>query len=213
MNGKIDEMAKYLGPKLKLCRREGSDLFLKSGVRSIDTKCKLEQSPGQHGNRKPRLSDYGIQLREKQKVRRLYGILERQFHNYYKLAVRLKGNTGENLLKLLEDRLDNVVYRMGFGSTRSESRQLVNHKSILVNNRVVNIASYQLSINDRISVREKCKSQSRIKAALELSEQREKPNWLEVDINKMEGFLKRYPERADLSAEINEHLIVELYSK
>jgi len=206
-------MAKYLGPKLKLCRREGSDLFLKSGVRSIDTKCKLEQPPGQHGTRKMRLSDYGIQLREKQKVRRLYGILERQFHNYYKKATRLKGNTGEKLLQLLEDRLDNVVYRMGFGATRLEARQLVNHKSILVNECIVNIASYQLSPNDIIRVREKSKNQSRIKAALELSEQREKPSWLEVDNNKMQGIFKNIPERSDLSAEINEHLIVELYSK
>lgn len=206
-------MAKYLGPKLKLCRREGSDLFLKSGVRSIDTKCKLEQPPGQHGTRKMRLSDYGVQLREKQKVRRLYGILERQFHNYYKKATRLKGNTGEKLLQLLEDRLDNVVYRMGFGATRLEARQLVNHKSILVNECVVNISSYQLSPNDIVRVREKSKNQSRIKAALELSEQREKSSWLEVDNNKMQGIFKRIPERSDLSAEINEHLIVELYSK
>ncbi|WP_343192084.1 30S ribosomal protein S4 [Buchnera aphidicola (Formosaphis micheliae)] len=206
-------MSKYLGPKLKLCRREGSDLFLKSGVRAIETKCKIEQLPGQHGNRKPRLSDYGIQLREKQKVRRLYGILERQFRNYYTLAMRMKGNTGENLLRLLENRLDNVVYRMGFGSTRSEARQLINHKSILVNDKVVNIPSYQLSSNDRINVREKCKNQSRIKAALDLSGQREKSRWLEVNSDKMEGIFKSYPERDDLSAEINEHLIVELYSK
>lgn len=206
-------MAKYLGPKLKLCRREGSDLFLKSGVRTIDTKCKLDQPPGQHGMRKLRLSDYGIQLREKQKVRRLYGILERQFRNYYKKAVKLKGNTGENLLRLLEDRLDNVVYRMGFGATRLEARQLVNHKSILVNECIVNISSYQLSPNDIIRVHEKSKNQSRIKAALELSQQREIPSWLEVDNHKMQGIFKRFPERSDLSAEINEHLIVELYSK
>ncbi|HMI77015.1 MAG TPA: 30S ribosomal protein S4 [Buchnera sp. (in: enterobacteria)] len=206
-------MAKYLGPKLKLCRREGSDLFLKSGLRSIDTKCKLEQPPGQHGMRKVRLSDYGVQLREKQKVRRLYGILERQFHNYYKKAVHLKGNTGENLLQLLEDRLDNVVYRMGFGATRLEARQLVSHKAILVNECIVNISSYQLSPNDIIRVREKSKNQSRIRAALELSQQREIPSWLEVDNNKMQGVFKRFPERSDLSAEINEHLIVELYSK
>ncbi|QCI20622.1 30S ribosomal protein S4 [Buchnera aphidicola (Brachycaudus cardui)] len=206
-------MAKYLGPKLKLSRREGTDLFLKSGLRSIESKCKLEQPPGQHGIRKPRLSDYAVQLREKQKVRRLYGILERQFKRYYKMAARFKGNTGANLLLLLESRLDNVVYRMGFGCTRAESRQLINHKSILVNNHVVNIASYQISPNDRVSIRDKSKSQSRIKASLELVEQREKPIWMEVDLNKMEGLFKRFPERSDLSAEINEHLIVELYSK
>ena len=150
-------MARYLGPKLKLSRREGTDLFLKSGVRAIDTKCKIEQAPGQHGARKPRLSDYGVQLREKQKVRRIYGVLERQFRNYYKEAARLKGNTGENLLALLEGRLDNVVYRMGFGATRAEARQLVSHKAIMVNGRVVNIASYQVSPNDVVSIREKAK--------------------------------------------------------
>ncbi|WAI18365.1 MAG: 30S ribosomal protein S4 [Buchnera aphidicola (Acyrthosiphon caraganae)] len=206
-------MAKYLGPKLKLSRREGTDLFLKSGLRSIESKCKLEQPPGQHGVRKPRLSDYAVQLREKQKVRRLYGILERQFKIYYKLAASLKGNTGANLLNLLESRLDNVVYRMGFGCTRAESRQLISHKSIMVNNKVVNIASYQVSPNDLISIRKKSKNQSRIKAALELVEQREKPIWIEVDSTKMEGIFKRFPERSDLSAEINEYLIVELYSK
>lgn len=206
-------MAKYLGPKLKLSRREGTDLFLKSGVREIDSKCKIEQPPGQHGARKPRLSDYGIQLREKQKVRRIYGVLERQFRNYYKAAVRLKGNTGENLLQLLEIRLDNVVYRMGFGATRAESRQLVSHKAIMVNNRVVNIASYQVALNDIVSIREKAKKQSRIRASLELAEQREKPIWLKVDTVQMEGIFKRIPERIDLSADINEHLIVELYSK
>ncbi|WP_422667387.1 30S ribosomal protein S4 [Buchnera aphidicola] len=206
-------MAKYLGPKLKLSRREGTDLFLKSGFRSIDSKCKIDQPPGQHGIRKPRLSDYAIQLREKQKVRRLYGILERQFRIYYKIAARIKGNTGENLLQLLEKRLDNVVYRMGFGCTRAEARQLVNHKSITVNNKIVNIASYQISPKDQISIRENAKNQSRIKAALELVEQREKPIWLEVNTTTMIGIFKRYPERSDLSAEINEHLIVELYSK
>ncbi|WP_284443144.1 30S ribosomal protein S4 [Buchnera aphidicola] len=206
-------MAKYLGPKLKLSRREGTDLFLKSGLRPIESKCKLEQPPGQHGIRKPRLSDYAVQLREKQKVRRLYGVLERQFKIYYKKAARLKGNTGANLLQLLESRLDNVVYRMGFGCTRAESRQLINHKSIIVNNKIVNIASYQVSPNDQISIRDKSKNQSRIKAALELVEQREKPIWLEVDQTKMEGIFKRFPERSDLSAEINEYLIVELYSK
>lgn len=206
-------MARYLGPKLKLSRREGTDLFLKSGVRAIDSKCKIDQPPGQHGAHKPRLSDYGVQLREKQKVRRMYGVLERQFRNYYKEAARLKGNTGENLLGLLEGRLDNVVYRMGFGATRAESRQLVSHKGVLVNGRVVNIASYQVLPNAIISIREKAKKQSRIRAALELFEQREKPVWLEVDAAKMEGVYKRLPERTDLPADINEHLIVELYSK
>ncbi|AVQ87466.1 30S ribosomal protein S4 [Plesiomonas shigelloides subsp. oncorhynchi] len=206
-------MARYLGPKLKLSRREGTDLFLKSGVRAIDSKCKIDTAPGQHGARKPRLSDYGVQLREKQKVRRIYGVLERQFRNYYKTAARLKGNTGENLLVLLEGRLDNVVYRMGFGATRAESRQLVSHKAIMVNGKVVNVPSFQVSVNDVISIREKSKKQARIKAAMELAEQREKAAWLEVDAAKMEGVFKRIPERSDLSADINEHLIVELYSK
>ncbi|PVX39743.1 SSU ribosomal protein S4P [Pasteurella langaaensis DSM 22999] len=206
-------MARYLGPKLKLSRREGTDLFLKSGVRAIDSKCKIDTAPGQHGARKPRLSDYGSQLREKQKVRRIYGILERQFRNYYKEANRLKGNTGENLLVLLEGRLDNVVYRMGFAATRAEARQLVSHKAIVVNGRVVNIPSFQVSVDDVIAVREKSKKQARIKASLELAEQKEKPTWLEVDAAKMEGVFKRVPERSDLSADINEHLIVELYSK
>ena len=206
-------MARYLGPKLKLSRREGTDLFLKSGVRAIDSKCKIDTAPGQHGARKARLSDYGVQLREKQKVRRIYGVLEKQFRNYYKEAARLKGNTGENLLQLLEGRLDNVVYRMGFGATRAESRQLVSHKAILVNGQVVNIPSFQVSPEDVVSVREKAKKQARIKASLELSGQREKPTWVEVDATNMQGTYKRLPERSDLSAEINEQLIVELYSK
>ncbi|GAP76799.1 MULTISPECIES: 30S ribosomal protein S4 [Pseudoalteromonas] len=206
-------MARYLGPKLKLSRREGTDLFLKSGVRAIDSKCKLETAPGQHGARKGRLSDYGLQLREKQKVRRMYGILEKQFRNYYKEAARLKGNTGENLLQLLEQRLDNVVYRMGFASTRAEARQLVSHKAIMVNGRVVNIPSFNVTPEDQVEIREKSKKQARIVGALELAEQREKPTWVEVDGKKMEGTFKRLPERSDLSADINEQLIVELYSK
>ncbi|BDF96283.1 MULTISPECIES: 30S ribosomal protein S4 [Pseudoalteromonas] len=206
-------MARYLGPKLKLSRREGTDLFLKSGVRAIDSKCKLETAPGQHGARKGRLSDYGLQLREKQKVRRIYGVLEKQFRNYYKEAARLKGNTGENLLQLLEQRLDNVVYRMGFASTRAEARQLVSHKAVLVNGRVVNIPSFVITPEDVVVIREKSKTQARIIAALELAEQREKPTWVEVDGKKMEGNFKRLPERSDLSADINEQLIVELYSK
>ena len=206
-------MARYLGPKLKLSRREGTDLFLKSGVRAIDTKCKIETIPGQHGARRGRLSDYGVQLREKQKVRRIYGVLEKQFSNYYKEAARLKGNTGENLLQLLETRLDNVVYRMGYASTRAEARQLVSHKAIVVNGVVVNIPSFTVKAEDTVSVREKSKTQARIVAALELADQREKPLWIEVDNKKLEGVFKRVPDRADLSAEINEQLIVELYSK
>ena len=206
-------MARYIGPKLKLSRREGTDLFLKSGVRAIDSKCKIDTVPGQHGARKARLSDYGVQLREKQKVRRIYGVLEKQFRNYYRNASRQKGNTGENLLQLLEGRLDNVVYRMGFGATRAESRQLVSHKAIMVNGRVVNVPSFQVSPEDVICVREKAKKQARIKASLEVAGQREKPTWVEVDAAKMEGAFKRLPERSDLSADINEQLIVELYSK
>ncbi|MGY5799368.1 MULTISPECIES: 30S ribosomal protein S4 [Rheinheimera] len=206
-------MARYLGPKLKLSRREGTDLFLKSGVRAIDSKCNLTTAPGQHGARRGRLSDYGLQLREKQKVRRIYGVLEKQFRNYYKEAARLKGNTGENLLQLLEGRLDNVVYRMGLASTRAEARQLVSHKAIMINGAVVNIPSYAVSPDQVIAVREKAKKQARIVAALEISEQREKPTWIEIDTKKMEGVFKRVPERSDLSADINEQLIVELYSK
>ncbi|CAM3943870.1 30S ribosomal protein S4 [Rheinheimera salexigens] len=206
-------MARYLGPKLKLSRREGTDLFLKSGVRAIDSKCNLTTAPGQHGARRARLSDYGLQLREKQKVRRMYGVLEKQFRNYYKEAARLKGNTGENLLALLESRLDNVVYRMGLASTRAEARQLVSHKSIMLNGRVVNVPSHTVLPEQVISVREKAKKQARIGAALEIAGQREKPTWIEVDNTKLEGVFKRQPERSDLSADINEQLIVELYSK
>ena len=207
-------MARYLGPKLKLSRREGTDLFLKSGVRAIDSKCKIDTAPGQHGARKPRLSDYGVQLREKQKVRRIYGILEKQFRNYYREATRLKGNTGENLLQLLEGRLDNVVYRMGFGSTRMEARQLVSHKAITVNDHIVNIPSYQVQPSDVIAVREKAKKQLRIKAAIDLSGQRAtKPTWIDVDHDHMKGTYKSNPERAELPSDIKEQLIVELYSK
>ncbi|MGK2896903.1 MAG: 30S ribosomal protein S4 [Candidatus Makana argininalis] len=207
-------MSKYIGPKLKLSRREGTDLFLKSGCRSIESKCKIEKLPGNFIKKNNRLSDYGIQLREKQKVKRIYGVLERQFRNYYYKSIRLKGNTGENLLKLLESRLDNVVYRMGFGSTRSESRQLVSHKSITVNKNIVNIASYQVKKNDIIGIKDKSKNQVRIKLSLELSENnREKISWLEVDINKMEGVFKFIPERNLIYKDINEQLIIELYSK
>jgi len=206
-------MARYLGPKLKLSRREGTDLFLKSGVRPIDSKCKIDNAPGQHGIRRGRLSDYAVQLREKQKVRRIYGVLEKQFRNYYKAADRKKGATGENLLKLLESRLDNVVYRMGFGSTRAESRQLVSHKSITVNGGIVNIASYQVKADDVVAVAEKSKSQLRIAAALQLAAQRGQVDWVEVNADKKEGVFKRLPDREELPAEINENLIVELYSK
>ena len=206
-------MARYLGPKCKLSRREGTDLFLKSGVRALDSKCKAETVPGVHGARRGRLSDYGLQLREKQKVRRMYGVLERQFRSYYKEAARRSGATGENLLQLLEGRLDNVVYRMGFGATRAEARQIVSHRSITVNGQVVNIASYQVKAGDVVAVREKAKAQLRIKSALELAGQRSPVEWVEVDAAKMEGTYKATPERSDLSADINEQLIVELYSK
>ncbi|MFK7915302.1 MAG: 30S ribosomal protein S4 [Pseudomonadales bacterium] len=206
-------MARYLGPKLKLARREGTDLFHKSGVRPIDSKCKFEQVPGQHGARRGRLSDYAIQLREKQKVRRIYGVLEKQFRNYYKKADRQKGATGENLLRLLEQRLDNVVYRMGYGSTRNESRQLVSHKSILVNGIKVNIPSYQVRPDDVVAVVEGAKKQLRIQNALQLAAQRAAVEWVDVDSTKMEGVFRRTPERDELATEINENLIVELYSK
>ncbi|MAA72993.1 MAG: 30S ribosomal protein S4 [Bermanella sp.] len=206
-------MARYIGPKCKLSRREGTDLFLKSGVRALDSKCKLETKPGVHGAGRGRLSDYGLQLREKQKVRRIYGVLEKQFRGYYKEAARVKGATGENLLQLLETRLDNVVYRMGFGSTRAEARQLVSHKAIAVNGQTVNIASYTVKAGDVVAIREKAKAQLRIKGALELASQRGDLAWIDVDTNKMEGTFKAVPERSELSAEINEQLIVELYSK
>lgn len=206
-------MARYLGPKCKLSRREGTDLFLKSGVRALDSKCKAETVPGVHGARRGRLSDYGLQLREKQKVRRIYGVLERQFRNYYKEAARQAGSTGENLLQLLEGRLDNVVYRMGFGSTRAESRQIVSHRQITVNGQVVNIASYQVQAGDVVAVREKAKNQLRVKNALDLASQRAPIEWIAVDSSKMEGTFKSIPERSELSADINEQLIVELYSK
>ena len=206
-------MARYLGPTCKLSRREGTDLFLKSGVRPLESKCRAESAPGQHGQRRGRLSDYGVQLREKQKVRRIYGILEKQFRNYYKSAARTKGNTGENLLTLLETRLDNVVYRMGFGSTRAESRQLVAHNSILVNGAKVNIASFSVSAGDVISLREKAKKQLRVKSALQLAAQRSESSWVNVNSEKMEGTFIRNPDREDLPSEINENLIVELYSK
>ncbi|MEF3193850.1 MAG: 30S ribosomal protein S4 [Halothiobacillaceae bacterium] len=209
-------MARYLGPKCKLSRREGTDLFLKSGVRALDSKCHLDHLPGMHGaaGRRPKMSDYALQLREKQKLRRIYGVLERQFRNYYMKAASLKGSTGENLLRLLESRLDNVVYRMGFASTRAEARQLVCHKAISVNGQVVNVPSYQVRPEDVIAVREKARKQQRIKDALEIAAQRDgAPEWISVDASKFEGVFKRFPDRADLPADINESLVVELYSK
>lgn len=206
-------MARYLGPKCKLSRREGTDLFLKSGVRPLDAKCKLEVPPGGMPARRPRLSDYGLQLREKQKLRRMYGVLERQFRNYYKKAARLKGSTGENLLRLLEGRLDNTVYRMGFAATRAEARQLVSHKGIIVNGKVVNIPSYQVSAGDQVDIGEKAKKQVRIQTALEIAGQVGFPDWVDVDPKKMAGLLKSLPEREDILPDINENLVVELYSK
>jgi len=207
-------VARYIGPKAKLSRREGTDLFLKSARRSLDDKCKLDSKPGQHGRTSgARTSDYGNQLREKQKVKRMYGILERQFRRYFAEAERRRGNTGEILLRLLEQRLDNVVYRMGFGSTRAESRQLVSHKAFTVNGNVVNIASYQVKAGDVVAVREKAKKQTRIAEALSLAEQIGFPAWVAVDPKKMEATFKSAPDRSEIAADVNESLIVELYSR
>ena len=208
-------MAKYTGSTCRQCRREGGKLFLK-GEKCFTAKCAIENRPfppGQHGQRRTRLSDYAVQLREKQKLRRIYGVLEGQFRNYYKNADRLRGSTGENLLQLLEGRLDNVTYRMGFSSSRSEARQLVRHNAISVNGNRVNIPSYQVQPNDVVSVNEKSRKQLRVQAALELAQQRGIADWIDVDIKKMEGVYKSRPERSELPADINEHLIVELYSK
>ena len=208
-------MARYIGPTCKLARREGVDLELKSPARGLESKCKLNQLPGQHGSsRRMRLSDYALQLREKQKVRRIYGVLERQFRNYYKLAAKQKGATGENLLRLLESRLDNVVYRMGFAVTRAQARQLVSHKGILVNGQTVNIPSYRVKPEDMVAVRGKAKEQLRVKEAAALSQEMDLiPAWIDVDSTKLEGTFKAYPDRDQLSPDINENLIVELYSK
>jgi small subunit ribosomal protein S4 len=208
-------MARYIGPTCKLARREGVDLELKSPARGIESKCKLNQPPGQHGSsRRMRLSDYALQLREKQKVRRTYGILERQFRNYYKLAAQQKGATGENLLRLLESRLDNVVYRMGFAVTRAQARQMVSHKAIMVNGQTVNIPSYRVKPEDVVAIRDKAKNQLRVKEAMALSQEMNLvPGWMEVDAKKLEGVFKTYPDRDQLSPDINENLIVELYSK
>ncbi len=207
-------MARYIGPKAKLSRREGTDLFLKSARRGLDSKCKLDSKPGQHGRTSgARPSDYGLQLREKQKVKRMYGILERQFRRYFEEAERRKGNTGENLLQLLESRLDNVVYRMGFGSTRAEARQLVGHRAVTLNGQQVNIPSMLVRPNDVVAVVERARKQARVQDALNLAEQTGFPGWVSVDKNKMEGVFKQMPDRGDLAGDINESLIVELYSR
>jgi small subunit ribosomal protein S4 len=207
-------VARYLGPKAKLSRREGTDLFLKSARRSISDKSKFETKPGQHGRTSgSRTSDYGLQLREKQKVKRMYGVLEKQFRRYFAEAERRKGNTGATLLQLLESRLDNVVYRMGYGSTRAEARQMVSHKSITVNGQVVNIPSFTVKAGDVVAVREKAKKQLRIIDALKLADSIGLPAWVAVDLTKMEGTFKKAPDRDEFGAEINESLIVELYSR
>lgn len=207
-------MARYLGPKAKLSRREGTDLFLKSARRAIGDKAKFDSKPGQHGRTSgARTSDYGMQLREKQKVKRMYSVLEKQFRRYFEEADRRRGNTGANLLSLLESRLDNVVYRMGFGSTRAEARQLVSHKAILVNGKSVNIPSFMVKSGDVISVREKSKKQNRVVEALQLAQQVGMPSWVEVNIEKAEGTFKSVPDRDQFGADINESMIVELYSR
>ena len=206
-------MARYLGPKCKLSRREGTDLFLKSSVRPLESKCRIESAPGQHGAKRGRLSDYGIQLREKQKLRRMYGVLERQFSNYYTEAARRAGATGENLLKLLECRLDNVVYRMGFAATRSEARQLVSHKAVLVNEKPVTIASYQCKAGDVVQIREKSRKQLRIQSAMGVAQQVGLPDWVELNDKEFRGVFKTPPARDDVLPDINENLVVELYSK
>ena len=210
-------MARYIGPTCKLARREGADLGLKSPARALDSKCKLEQKPGQHGatmTRKGKLSDYATQLREKQKVKRIYGLLERQFRNYYKKASTKKGNTGENLLQLLETRLDNVVYRMGFAVTRPQARQLVSHKGVMVNGKSVNLPSYQVKVGDSIALSERAQKHLNVTEALNLAAQMDlTPGWCEVDAKKFSGVFKAVPDRADLPSDINEALIVELYSK
>ena len=206
-------MARYLGPTCKLSRREGSDLLLKSRGRSLEGKCKLDQRPGQHGTKRARSSNYALQLRAKQKLRRIYGVLEKQFRNYYKTAALKKGATGENLLNILESRLDNVVYRMGYASTRAEARQLVSHKAVLVNENLTNIPSYQVNPGDVISIREKAKKQQRILEALTVAEQYGLPSWVEVNVKDMTGSLASLPDREDLGTDINEQLVVELYSK
>jgi small subunit ribosomal protein S4 len=206
-------VARYIGPKCKLSRREGTDLFLKSARRALDTKCKLDVRPGQHGAKMTRVSEYGTQLREKQKIRRMYGVLERQFRNYFEKAASVKGATGENLLQTLESRLDNVVYRMGFASTRAEARQLVSHKAVQVNGKSVNIPSYLVRSSDVVSIRERSRAQLRIKASLDLAEANGFPSWVEVDPKNFKGVFKSVPDRAEFANDVNEQLVVELYSK
>jgi len=206
-------VARYIGPKCKLSRREGTDLFLKSARRSLDTKCKLDSRPGQHGAKSTRISEYGTQLREKQKIRRMYGVLERQFRTYFDKAIAKRGATGEVLLQMLESRLDNVVYRMGFASTRAEARQLVSHKAIEVNGKPVNVPSYLLRATDVVAVREKSRAQLRIKSSLDLAEQNGFPSWVEVDAKNFKGTFKQLPDRAEFASDVNEQLVVELYSK
>jgi small subunit ribosomal protein S4 len=208
-------MARYIGPTCKLARREGADLSLKSPARALDSKCNLEQKPGQHGaSKRARLSDYAVQLREKQKVKRIYGLLERQFRNVYAKASNQKGNTGENLLRILESRLDNIVYRMGFAVTRAQARQLVSHKAVTVNGKTVNLPSFQVAAGDEVAIAERAKKQLRVQESLTLSQEMDLvPGWVEVDAKKMVGTMKALPERSDLPSDINENLIVELYSK
>ncbi len=206
-------MARYRGPTCKLARRLGTDLQLKSGIRALDSKCKLATPPGVHGAKRGRLSEFGVLFRQKQLIRRTYGVLERQFRLYYAKAAKRKGITGENLLKLLECRLDNVVYRMGFAATRAEARQLVSHRCVKVNGSIVNIPSYQVKTGDVVEIKEKSKSQTRIQAALELAKQKSQPGWLDVDFTKLQGIVKLIPERSELPLEFNENLVVEYYSK
>jgi small subunit ribosomal protein S4 len=207
-------MARYTGPKCKLSRREGTDLFLKSARRSLDSKCKLDSKPGQHGRTSgARLSDYGLQLREKQKLKRMYGVLEKQFRKYFAEAERLRGNTGETLIQLLESRLDNVVYRMGFGSTRAEARQLVAHRAIEVNGRASDIPSMMIKAGDVVAVREKAKAQARIKESIDLANEIGLPQWVEVDTSKLTGIFKQAPDRVDVARDVNESMVVELYSR
>ncbi len=207
-------MARYIGPKCKLSRREGTDLFLKSARRSLDSKCKLDSKPGQHGRTSgARLSDYGLQLREKQKLKRMYGVLEKQFRKYFAEAERRRGNTGETLIQLLESRLDNVVYRMGFGSTRAEARQLVAHRAIEVNGQTADIPSMLVNAGDVVAVREKSKKQGRIKESIDLASDIGLPQWVEVDVSKLSGVFKSAPDRSDVARDVNESMVVELYSR
>lgn len=206
-------MARYTGPTCRLSRREGTDLLLKSRARALDSKCHLDKRPGQHGDRRARLSDYGIQLREKQKLRRLYGVMERQFRNYYRVASQRRGSTGENLLQLLERRLDNVVYRMGFAVTRAEARQLVNHRAVEVNGVTVDIPSYAVKPSDTVAIRQRARKQVRVQEALAVAEQYGFPEWVDVNTKEMAGVFRTVPERSELAQDVNEQLVVELYSK